>query len=151
MDIIRHALIHQYLRLCRKILVRVPEHQTQVHLRKCFKLICRVSGRNLLPACCQTGCPERFHPAGIFCLKGRKQRVLHCRVPARPAGELVKLAKEYTSTVSVIKEGKKADAKKVFGLMGLGVKNGMEITVQIEGEDEDTAAAAVEAFLKENL
>ncbi len=72
-------------------------------------------------------------------------------IHARPAGELVKLAKEYTSTVSVIKEGKKADAKKVFGLMGLGVKNGMEITVQIEGEDEDTAAAAVEAFLKENL
>ena len=72
-------------------------------------------------------------------------------IHARPAGELVKLAKEYTSTVSVIKEGKKADAKKVFGLMGLGVKNGMEITVQIEGEDEDTAAAAVETFLKENL
>ncbi len=72
-------------------------------------------------------------------------------IHARPAGELVKLAKEYTSRVSVIKEGKKADAKKVFGLMGLGVKNGMEITVQIEGEDEDTAAAAVEAFLKENL
>lgn len=72
-------------------------------------------------------------------------------IHARPAGELVKLAKEYTSAVSVIKEGKKADAKKVFGLMGLGVKNGMEITVQIEGEDEDTAAAAVEAFLKENL
>lgn len=72
-------------------------------------------------------------------------------IHARPTGELVKLAKEYTSTVSVIKEGKKADAKKVFGLMGLGVKNGMEITVQIEGEDEDTAAAAVEAFLKENL
>ena len=69
-------------------------------------------------------------------------------IHARPAGELVKLAKEYTSTVSVIKEGKKADAKKVFGLMGLGVKNGMEITVQIEGVDEDTAAAAVEAFLK---
>ena len=72
-------------------------------------------------------------------------------IHARRAGELLKLAKEYTSTVSVIKEGKKADAKKVFGLMGLGVKNGMEITVQIEGEDEDTAAAAVETFLKENL
>ena len=72
-------------------------------------------------------------------------------IHARPAGDWVKLAPEYTSTVSVIKEGKKADATKVFGLMGLGVKNGMEITVQIEGEDEDTAAAAVEAFLKENL
>lgn len=53
--------------------------------------------------------------------------------------------------MSVIKEGKKADAKKVFGLMGLGVKQGMEITVQAEGDDEDAAAAALEAFLKENL
>ncbi len=72
-------------------------------------------------------------------------------IHARPAGELVKLAKSYTSSVSVIKEGKKADAKKVFGLMGLGVKQGMEITVQAEGDDEDAAAAALEAFLKENL
>ena len=50
-----------------------------------------------------------------------------------------------------MKDGKKADAKKVFGLMGLGAKQGMEITVQVEGDDEETAAAAVEAFLKENL
>ncbi len=72
-------------------------------------------------------------------------------IHARPAGELVKLAKSYVSSVSVIKEGKKADAKKVFGLMGLGVKQGMEITVQVEGEDEETAAAALETFLKDNL
>lgn len=72
-------------------------------------------------------------------------------IHARPAGELVKLAKGYASSVSVIKDGKKADAKKVFGLMGLGAKQGMEITVQVEGEDEEAAAAAVEAFLKENL
>ena len=71
-------------------------------------------------------------------------------IHARPAGELVKLAKEYASSVSILKEGKKADAKKVFGLMGLGVKQGMEIAVQVEGDDED-AAAALEAFLKENL
>ncbi|MCI8835188.1 MAG: HPr family phosphocarrier protein [Ruminococcus sp.] len=72
-------------------------------------------------------------------------------IHARPAGELVKLAKEFTSSVCVLKEGKKADAKKVFGLMGLGVKKGMEITVQAEGEDEEAAAAALEKFLKENL
>lgn len=72
-------------------------------------------------------------------------------IHARPAGELVKLAKSYASSVAVIKEGKKADAKKVFGLMGLGVKQGMEITVQVEGEDEDTAATALETFLKDNL
>lgn len=72
-------------------------------------------------------------------------------IHARPAGELVKLAKEYTSSVSIVKEGKKADAKKVFGLMGLGAKQGMEITVQVEGDDEEAAAAALETFLKENL
>lgn len=72
-------------------------------------------------------------------------------IHARPAGELVKLAKTFTSTVSVIKDGKKADAKKVFGLMGLGVKQGMEIMIQVEGDDEEPAAAALETFLKENL
>lgn len=72
-------------------------------------------------------------------------------IHARPAGELVKKAKGFTSMVSISKDGKKADAKKLFGLMGLGVKQGMEILVQTEGEDEEAAAAALEAFLKENL
>ena len=72
-------------------------------------------------------------------------------IHARPAGELVKAAKEYASAISIIKDGKKVDAKKLFGLMGLGVKQGMEITVQAEGEDEEAAAAALEAFLIENL
>ena len=35
--------------------------------------------------------------------------------------------------------------------MGLGVKQGMEITVSADGEDEDAAIAAVEEFLKANL
>ena len=72
-------------------------------------------------------------------------------IHARPAGELVKLAKEYASSVSVIKDGKKADAKKVFGLMGLGVKNGMEITVQVEGDDEEAACEGIKTFLENNL
>ncbi len=72
-------------------------------------------------------------------------------IHARPAGELVKKAKEFTAAVFIVKDGKKADAKKLFGLMGLGVKQGMEITVQAEGEDEEAAAAALEAFLHENL
>ena len=72
-------------------------------------------------------------------------------IHARSAGELVKKAKEFTSSISIFKEGKKADAKKLFGLMGLGVKQGMEITVQVEGDDEEAAAAAMETFLKENL
>lgn len=74
-------------------------------------------------------------------------------IHARPAGEFVKMAKSVASTVKVVKlaDGKEADAKKIFALMSLAVKKGQEITVRVEGEDEESAAAALETFLKENL
>lgn len=72
-------------------------------------------------------------------------------IHARPAGEFVKAAKGFASSVKIVKNGKAADAKKIFGLMSLGVKQGEEILIQVEGEDEAAAAPALEAFLKENL
>lgn len=72
-------------------------------------------------------------------------------IHARPAGEFVKAAKGFASSVTVIKGEKSADAKKIFGLMGLAVKQGEEIVVQVEGEDEENAAVSLENFLKENL
>lgn len=72
-------------------------------------------------------------------------------IHARPAGLLVKEANRFKSSVSLVKDEKKADAKRIFGVMGLGVKQGQEITVTIEGEDEAEAAAALEAFFKGNL
>ena len=41
---------------------------------------------------------------------------------ARPAGELVKLAKEFSCNVTISKDGKSGDCKKIFNIMGLGVK-----------------------------
>lgn len=72
-------------------------------------------------------------------------------IHARPAGILVKQAAGYQSSVKIAKGEKSADAKRIFGVMGLGVKTGEEITVTVEGADEDTAAAELEAFFKENL
>lgn len=72
-------------------------------------------------------------------------------IHARPAGMLVKEAKKYASTVSIVKGEKKADAKKLMVLMGLGVKCGEEVTVEVDGVDEEAAAAALETFFKENL
>ena len=72
-------------------------------------------------------------------------------IHARPAGEFVKEAKKFASDVKIVKGEKSADAKKIFGLMSLGVKQGEEILVQIEGTDEDEAATGLEKFLKENL
>jgi len=70
---------------------------------------------------------------------------------ARPAGALVKAANEFTSSVQIGKDGKFVDAKRIFGIMSLGIKCGNEVTMQIEGDDEDAACQALETFLKENM
>ena len=72
-------------------------------------------------------------------------------IHARPAGEFVKEAKKFASDVKIVKGEKSADAKKIFGLMSLGVKQGEEILILIEGTDEEEAATGLEKFLKENL
>ena len=38
-----------------------------------------------------------------------------------------------------------------MALMGMGIKCGDTITVQVEGPDEDTAGPALEAFFKAHL
>lgn len=72
-------------------------------------------------------------------------------IHARPAGLLVKEAAKFTSKISVTKGEKTADAKKLFALMGLGVKCGEEIKIICDGCDEEEAVNAIGAFLKENL
>ncbi|NMM99430.1 PTS galactitol transporter subunit IIC [Bifidobacterium sp. DSM 109958] len=70
---------------------------------------------------------------------------------ARPAGQLVAKAQEYESSIILTRDGKSVDAKRIFGVMGLGVKQGDEVTVKVQGNDEAKAAAELEQFLKENL
>lgn len=73
-------------------------------------------------------------------------------IHARPAGNLVAEVKKYASNVTITnKAGKSAAAGKLIQLMGLGIRQGDEITVSVEGTDEDTAASALEKFFKENL
>ena len=72
-------------------------------------------------------------------------------IHARPAGELVKLVKGFESTISIEKEGKKVDCRKLLALMGLGVKKDMEVKVTAEGEDEDQAVETLQKFFSENL
>ena len=53
-------------------------------------------------------------------------------IHARPAGELVKAAKAFTSSIKIVKKDN-------------------EVTIRIEGEDEDAAFMAMEKFMKEIL
>ena len=70
---------------------------------------------------------------------------------ARPAGMLVKAAAPYASKVTVTAPTGTADAKRLMALMRLAVKQGMELTVTIEGADEEQAAAQLQAFFRANL
>ncbi|WFR58550.1 HPr family phosphocarrier protein [Anaerocolumna sp. AGMB13025] len=72
-------------------------------------------------------------------------------IHARPAGLLVKEAAKYKSTITIQKEDKSSDVKRLFGLMGLGVRNADTITVTVEGDDEETAYEAIKQFFDANL
>lgn len=72
-------------------------------------------------------------------------------IHARPAGLLVKEAGNFQCKVTIEKAGKEVDAKRIFGIMGLGAKCEDEIILRTEGEDEDAAIEALSNFLKNNL
>lgn len=73
-------------------------------------------------------------------------------IHARPAGLLAKLAQEFEDTVITLhKDGKSARLDRVLMLMGLGVREGDEVTVAAEGKNEEEAARRAEEFFRENL
>lgn len=72
-------------------------------------------------------------------------------IHARPAGLLVKEAAKFQSDIKIKKGEKEADAKRIFGIMGLAAKKDDEIVLTADGADEADAIAAIEEFLKANL
>ena len=72
-------------------------------------------------------------------------------IHARPAGKLVKAVAAFKCDIQIGHAEKMVDAKRVMGVMGLAMKQGDELTMTFDGDDEEAAAAAMEAFLQENL
>ncbi len=70
---------------------------------------------------------------------------------ARPAGELVKAAGQCTSSVTICKDKKTGDAKRLFKVMSLAVKQDDEVALILEGEKEREEAEALKQFVTENL
>ena len=72
-------------------------------------------------------------------------------IHARPAGLLGERGRQIPVKIMIASPKKEVDAKRIMGVMGLGVKCGDTVKLTIEGEDEETAAAAMQAFLESNL
>lgn len=69
-------------------------------------------------------------------------------IHARPATLLIKEANKFKSTITIVFGEKKADCKRIFGVMGLGAKQGAELTFNFEGEDEEVAFNELKAFVE---
>lgn len=70
---------------------------------------------------------------------------------ARPAGMLVKFAQGCASSVKIEKEGRTADAKRLFAVLGLGIKRSDTVTFTLAGESEEQDCAALKDFCEQNL
>ena len=69
---------------------------------------------------------------------------------ARPAASLVQFVKKYDESIEIILDNKVADAKSIFNVMSLGVSKGTEITLRVDGENEEKTLGEVVNFI-ENL
>lgn len=72
-------------------------------------------------------------------------------IHARPAGIVVAEAKKFSSNISIENKEKKADLKRIFGVMGLCVKSGEQVVIEITGQDEDAAFEALKKVFEANL
>ena len=70
---------------------------------------------------------------------------------ARPIAMLVQVASQYSSNIYLESEAKKVNAKSIMGMMSLGLDAGESVTVSVEGEDEEAAAAKIEEIMKSNM
>lgn len=73
-------------------------------------------------------------------------------IHARPAGLLAKIARDFSgTTITVDKNGETVKVSQLIKLMGLGIRQGDEVTVTAEGSEEAEAITAVQRFFSENL
>lgn len=73
---------------------------------------------------------------------------------ARPAGLLTKLAQGCSSDITIVLNGKTADAKRLFSVMALGAKTDQKLLFEITCSEENGAqedCAKLQKFCEQNI
>jgi len=73
---------------------------------------------------------------------------------ARPAAVFIQCAKGFSASIKIrnaTQESRFVDAKSILGILTLGVEQGHEIELEIEGEDEAEAARALKTLIETNF
>jgi phosphocarrier protein len=59
----------------------------------------------------------------------------------RPATLIAQTAKDFQSSVVLLKEGQEVDARSIFSMLTLAAEKGSKITIRAEGADAESAVA----------
>lgn len=70
---------------------------------------------------------------------------------ARASAIFVKKANEFSSSVWVEKDGQRANGKSITSLLMLACPFGSEITLEVEGEDEELAYEELSRIIEEGF
>jgi phosphocarrier protein HPr len=83
-------------------------------------------------------------------LKGKTTIINRLGLHARAAAQLVRLASGFQSKIKLIRTDNAviADAKSILSVLTLAASKGVELEIEIEGEDEQEAFEAVQEIFK---
>ena len=73
---------------------------------------------------------------------------LQSGLEARPVAMLVQVASRHESSVYLMAEGKKVNAKSIMGMTYLSLMDGDTVTVTCSGQDEQKALVALQELLE---
>jgi catabolite repression HPr-like protein len=68
---------------------------------------------------------------------------------ARPAALFVQTANRFKSDIYIEKDGKRANAKSIMGVMSLAIAAGAEIVISAEGTDAEKAVDTLSAMVSQ--
>ena len=70
---------------------------------------------------------------------------------ARPAAHFVRLAAQYKSEVFLDKDGVRINAKSIMGVMMLAAEQGVTLTIECSGEDEEELLAKLVKLVEDKF
>jgi phosphocarrier protein HPr len=72
-------------------------------------------------------------------------------IHARPAALLVQTANNFSSSITIEKDGQKVNGKSIMGIMMLAAEHGSTLVLTVDGSDEEKAISAIEKLFEDKF
>lgn len=66
---------------------------------------------------------------------------------ARAAAKLINTTSRFSSDIKLIKDGREVDGKSIMSVMMLAASKGTELSLKVEGTDQEEAIEAIETLV----